>query len=234
MPEEHLSIKLPETLEEKAAQKEQTLTDEQEQNRGILPAALRNILIITGALLVISASLYFVILRLPGRPVREEPAPVEIATIKTGIPAAIREGLIGRVLGESSGPIPARAQVTIKNTEVIGIQPIGVIPHPYLSNILTGEFEATVTRLFIASTTTYTINARLPQTTDDQVFEVMLSDSAHAEKLGVLVRETPNFYTLSVIRPGYDTRPTISIVGPDPGDPSRIVTVLSGNLVTLQ
>ncbi|MFA6511966.1 MAG: hypothetical protein WCV86_02495 [Patescibacteria group bacterium] len=235
MPEEHLSVKLAESLDQKAVQTEQNLVDEQEENRGILPSSLRNILVITGVLLLITGTIYFVIRKIPKT---ETPEPIAIPIAQEeipDIPAAIREGRIGKVLGADSGPSPARAQAIMDNTLVAYKRAMGVIPHPYLRAENSGDAHVVATRTFIASTTSYTISAFLPGTDDDQAYTVYLgSEGSSAYKLGIMTHESPLTYSLSITEPGYNTNEFVFITGPDPKAPENEVTLLSGIFQTLQ
>lgn len=237
MPEEHFRVKSPESLGEKAARKEQQLTDEQETDRGILPKTPRNILLITGILLVVSAAVYFIILRVPTIGVKENvvevvtPAP-QPTEPEGDIPAAVREGRIARVLGaEDTRNI--RASVEMRNEGLETSRPIGVIPHPYLNKIPTGGYTAVATRELIAGKTIFRLSATLPKIEPNVAYRVYLGNQGAARELGILVHMESGLYALIASEEGFNFEPFIYLTGPDPKNPEQTVTILSGTFETV-
>lgn len=234
MPDIYLIEKLRDAPEEQTARKEQELTDEQEEDRGILPKTLRRVLMITALLLIASGAVYFAILRF-SLGTQSETVEEMAAEPETPVESpAITEGRIARVLGEESGPVPARALAQMVNERNESNRPIGVIPHPYLTGELS-RLSATATREQINQRTIYTVTAQLPKIADDQQYDVFVANPrGAARKLGTLVRQNSTLFSLTTVDPFFANESLIMITGPDPGNRERTVTLLSGGFSPLK
>ena len=234
MPEEHLAIKMPETAEEKAVRKEQHLTDELEEDRGILPSTLRTILLIAGGIMFVVALVVIVIIRFPIG--KKTPAPVAVTPppiVKDEVPAAVREGRIARVLGTAAIPT-LRARAEMKNETIVFTRPVGVIPHPYLQSRYAAGYTAVAIREIVDGTTIYTLTANLPDTNENTGYTAFVGyENEPARNLGTMVRGGLGIFSLTMSEAGYMTEPTIYIVGPNPNTPEEQVTILSGTFQLL-
>jgi hypothetical protein len=239
MPDKALTEKLSDAPNARRSRKEHDLAEEQELDRGIMPRALRNILLVTGVLVVFTALLYVVILQLPrGRQTAEQiphaEVPVQEIAEEEGVSATIAEGRTPRVLGASIGPVTQRARAFLKTEAVTTRHKTGVIPHPYLQQTI-AYFTATATREYIGTRTIFTVTTELPKIPDNEQYTVYLfgGDETRARALGPLVRQGTTLFSMTAVEPFISPESSIAITCPDPKDSETTVTLLSGSFTEL-